>query len=589
MNKLPEKLVDLRKHYSYSQSYIAELLGVDVLVYMRYENGSSLPKFDELKVLARFYKVPIETLFINDRKMDLEKYEAYDIDRDNYQYLQMMAKKQKWSTFVKQHKTKLIVIAVLVFILLGMLVSLLFDGSSDLSITRTASPSDLLDASDTTVVYLDDEGNVYGRGDNTYSQIDFDFTDIVAVAEGDTFTVALKSDGTVVSAGLISRISQELDALTNIVAVAAGNDHIVTLDQSGRVSCVGDNSYGQCEIDGSRNIVSIFADGDATIAIDSEGNILSYGSFYGSDEVTELDGLIDIAISDEISAFVDGSGDLYYYSSGQEFSEAAEFSDVIQVAVGDNFIAVLDSSGNVSIDIEENYLIGEEVATWENVSAIAAGKDYLVALIDGEIVGVGNNTYDQFDVEESQKISLASVSNVQISFEDDEIVITFDEVANATAYDLVIDVGMGIAVTSTENRFTIPIDQFEDGTQYTIQITAIGDGQRYDDSAASIVNYLFVDPSTLEETESEGLLFTLDQLVGQTKASFEAYLAAFGVPEENMTGLVNEALICAGDTEIITSVEGISDREELTLEDLLSREITYYYCVLMGGEEDVAD
>ena len=52
MNYLPSKLTKLRKHYNYSQSYLAEILGVDTLEYMNYENGSKMIDYEQMKKLA---------------------------------------------------------------------------------------------------------------------------------------------------------------------------------------------------------------------------------------------------------------------------------------------------------------------------------------------------------------------------------------------------------------------------------------------------------------------------------------------------------------------------------------------------------
>ena len=45
MNKLPNKLARLRKHYNYSQAQVAEVLGIDAVDYMAFENGSAVEAF----------------------------------------------------------------------------------------------------------------------------------------------------------------------------------------------------------------------------------------------------------------------------------------------------------------------------------------------------------------------------------------------------------------------------------------------------------------------------------------------------------------------------------------------------------------
>lgn len=589
MLRLPEKLAALRKHYSYSQSYIADLLDVDVLVYMNYENGSDVPSFDSLKILAKFYKIPIETLFIEDEKLDLTD-DAYDIDKENYTYLKRQAKKEKYLHFLKR-RYKTIILIMVIILLLSVALILLPKGSEGLTLVHSSHPNDLLDASDRSVVYIDSTGTPHGRGDNTNSQLDLDFSDVIEIKEGNNFTVALKSDGTIVSAGLITRIADELALLTDIVKVEAGDDHIVTLDTKGDVTCHSTYGAEACAIAGSHHVVDIFADDDVVIAIYEDGSVESFGDFLGKDCLADIGRITDMAISDTISAFIVDEK-LVYYSDGQDFDELRDLTGLRQVAVGYDFIAVLDAEDKVHIAIAENFILEEEVASWNDVKAIASGKDYLVALIGDEIVGVGNNDYDQFDVESSQKITLASVSNVRISYTETDLVIEFDPVSNASAYNLRIDVGTGIAMTTTSTSFSIPLGRFTDGSDYTIEIIAKGD-QTYDDSVPTIVNLRFRDPNALpEDTENpeDQELITLTQMTSMSEEEFLNYLDSLEV-DMTRVGRYTTDIVCTGDEITITSISGISDFETLTREELMSRDIVYYVCKVTedDGNEDMAD
>ena len=64
-NRLPEKLTALRKHFGYSQGDMAEKLVVPVAEYMNWENGNTICRIDQLRQLARIYRVPIEDLADN--------------------------------------------------------------------------------------------------------------------------------------------------------------------------------------------------------------------------------------------------------------------------------------------------------------------------------------------------------------------------------------------------------------------------------------------------------------------------------------------------------------------------------------------
>ncbi len=70
-NQLPEKLTTLRKRYHYTQSDIAAKVSVPVAEYMKWENGSSLCRIDQLIRIAELYRVPLQALVDNTAVLDL--------------------------------------------------------------------------------------------------------------------------------------------------------------------------------------------------------------------------------------------------------------------------------------------------------------------------------------------------------------------------------------------------------------------------------------------------------------------------------------------------------------------------------------
>ena len=251
----------------------------------------------------------------------------------------------------------------------------------------------------------------------------------------------------------------------------------------------------------------------------------------------------------------------------------------LNIAVGDEFIAALDKSGRVYIDID-NYKISDEVNNWKDIIAIAAGKDYLVAFDGNNLYGVGNNAYNQFDVVESQKLTLPSVSNIKIERDEHNLIITFDEVVNASEYRLQMDVGAGIAVRSCEPKFVIELNRLENEKNYTIEIVAIG-SDRYDNSQPSSTNYKYIKEEEPEVSETPKveieIPFTLDMLEGKSKASFEAYLKGFGVMDDKLIAHETE-IPCESGEEIVLGVSGITNYQSITKSELLEKEIHYYYC-----------
>jgi pimeloyl-ACP methyl ester carboxylesterase len=102
----------------------------------------------------------------------------------------------------------------------------------------------------------------------------------VAVAAGGDHSLALKSDGTVVSWG-DNEYGQSTvpTGLSGVVAVAAGGDHSLALKSDGTVVSWGDNEYGQSTVPtGLSGVVAVAAGGDHSLALKSDGTVAAWGS-----------------------------------------------------------------------------------------------------------------------------------------------------------------------------------------------------------------------------------------------------------------------------------------------------------------------
>ena len=593
MNKLPDKLTRLRKHYGYSQSVLADYLNIDVVNYMGFENGRIIPSFETIRRLAKFYDITVDSLFVNDIEPEIYGETISDVDKKNYSYLRNQTWKQQSKE--KFHKyLPFLVIALL--IVAGLFLIVMNHSDSDITLKQSNVNNRLLAASDTSVVYIDADGNTFGRGDNSNGQLDMHESNAHKVAMGATFSVVLRKDGTVVSYGLLSKYADEIKKWNNIVDIAVGNGFVMALDDSGNVTCVGNNNLEQCKFDGESDVKNIFAENDASFIVKTDDTVKATGSFLAKSKMKTIPPIIDLAISDHVTAYLTKDRLVGYHSSTNNFVEVGSWQDIVDIAVGNEFIAGLDESGHVHIDIQ-NYKIKDEVESWENILAIAAGQDYLVAFDGKDIKGIGNNSYHQFDVIESQKIVLPSPVNIKVAVDEYNVTVTFDEVPNAAEYHLELNTGIGYAISSTDNKFIIPVEKFEDGQEYILKIIAVGN-DNYEDSPPTVTSYRYSAPhkDENEHTDSENnpnddnhsseieIPFTLDLLTGKTRASFEAYLRGFGVLEDKLHP-VESGNICTGQEAIIETVEGIQDYETLTKSDLLKRDITYTYCKVEVSHE----
>lgn len=71
--------------------------------------------------------------------------------------------------------------------------------------------------------------------------------DIIAIASGNTHTLVLKSDGTVVAAGFNEYGQLNVSTWSDIIAIAAGAWLSLGLKSDGTVVGIGCNYYGQID------------------------------------------------------------------------------------------------------------------------------------------------------------------------------------------------------------------------------------------------------------------------------------------------------------------------------------------------------
>lgn len=128
---------------------------------------------------------------------------------------------------------------------------------------------------------LGNDGTVRGWGANDAGEIDIplNVTNVVAISAGSFSAVALRRDGTVVTWGDDTFGQTEVPAgLNNVVAVAAGGFHCLALRRDGRVFAWGDDTYGELEVPvGLNNVVAITAGIGTSLALKADGTLVGWG------------------------------------------------------------------------------------------------------------------------------------------------------------------------------------------------------------------------------------------------------------------------------------------------------------------------
>ena len=589
MNYLPIKLLKLRKHYNYSQSYLADILGVDTITYMGYENGRAVMNYREMKKLASFYHINVADIFKNSEDVPLYNVSQAHTDEINIEYF--LPKRnffQKVGDYIKAHP----IVIVSSIIILTLVLVIIFNGKkTPVNYVPVDMDTNKLSVSDTSVVYIDKNHGVKGSGDNSNGQLsNLPSENAIKVAEGASFTIVLKNDGTLESYGLMSKYEKEIKDWSNIVDVATGDGHVLACDNKGNVYCTGDNSYGQCKLDGISGVAKVYASSKGSVLVSSDGRIDYAGELFGSSMLKNYKGIKDVDFSDQILVILNGDGSAEYYSKGKNYLEVNRWANIVDVACGNDFIAALDSSGKVHISVD-NYQIEDEVGKWENIIAIAAGEEYLIGFDGEKIHGVGKNSYHQFETGEILKQVLPQVSNVKVAYDKYSVYVQFDPVVNASGYSVVLNEGIGHSYIA-ENYETVKFDatSLVNDATYTITITALGEGD-YENSQPLTVDFMY----TIEEEKVEPIpepvvkedeTFTIDTLLGKSKINFEAYLTGLGVSRDRLHPEESEELCSEGISEpVIISVEGLSENETVTINDLQNRDIKYTYCKVEAQDE----
>ena len=571
MNYLPSKLLKLRKHYNYSQAHIAEVLGIDVVEYMAIENGRKVLNYNQCKKIANLYHIGVIDIFKNSDEVTLYEVSRAKTDELNIEYfLPEKTLKDKILLFIKRNPVLVGITSGIV--ILGVIALAMFGGKIDEPYVATFKDINRLATSQTTVVYISNDGTVKGSGDNSNGQLsNLPSNGVIKVGEGSSFTIVLHDDGTVSGIGLLSKYQEEIDAWKNIVDVACGDNHIVAVDIKGNVYAVGDNTYGQCDIEDFSNIKDVYATHNGTILIDKDGKLYNCGEFIGSSQIKNFNNIIDIDTSNDNLVLVTSDNKVDYITKSMNFLDIYKWKDIVNVACGDEFVAALTKDGKVLLDSNDQSM-QNEVSEFENIIAIDAGDDYLIAFDGQKIYGAGKNNYHQFEKAEVEKSTLPQVSGVKVSI-GNTIDVSFDKVLNAVGYEVKLELDNPIVYKVSSNQTVSFIsDNLEDGKNYKITITTLGDGLDYLDSLPLDVDFTFS-----KEEVIDGYVDIDKDFEGMSVTDFLSYIKSIGVPDTGIIGVENGS-VCQGNSETIISVDGISKGQRIYRNELKNAKVTYNYC-----------
>ena len=522
MNKLPEKLSLLRKHYRYSQGDIAQKLNIPVTEYMKWENGNDICSIRQLKQLADLYHVSLDDLADNARVLNLS-----DQTQDDSVTIPFMNGKDINMTQEMDPADNMMPVD-------GVLPP--YDGDTvqvgntipedeDAGATRVMDTHSLAEAQAEetreepyqeespekkkssghdrnkkkkqsaliiglvcgAVVLIGiillvvsgigsgvspGEDNRLAVGDKYTLYIDASgnlkkygtfnatssFNGAVQVSAFDDHAVALLKSGKAVS----SDGNKTVAGWDDLKYIAAGKDHTVAVKKDGKVVCTG--SQSGCQVSSWKDVNKVYAGDGFTIGLDQNGKVLVSGS--KANAVKGQSDVRDIAISDNLILLAKKSGKVSsYLIDDGEPAATDDWSSVEKVAAGKNLAAGLKENGSVVIDYSDED-VDTQVETWKNIHYLAANGSTIVAIDrSGNMYGAGDNTYHQYENTKDKASPSASPS---------------EDADNA------LNKPSGITVSATTANVVIKWNSVKNAGSYTVSISGVGDLPATSSNQASI-------------------------------------------------------------------------------------------------------
>jgi hypothetical protein len=193
--------------------------------------------------------------------------------------------------------------------------------------------------------------------------------------------------------------------LTNVVAVAGGESHSLALKSDGTVAAWGFNFYGQAIVPSNlTSVVAVAGGGSYSIALRNNGTVASWGSITN----VPADLTNATAIAGGWSHLLALRNDTTVVSWGSLSNVPPGLTNIIAISAGSGYSLALNADGTVTAWGDNSYGQLNIPSNATNIVAIAAGGGHCLALqSNGRVVAWGRNDFGQTTVPASLSSALA--------------------------------------------------------------------------------------------------------------------------------------------------------------------------------------
>ncbi len=226
-----------------------------------------------------------------------------------------------------------------------------------------------------------------------------DLTNVVGVAAGSGFSLALTAEGNVRCWGTTYYgLTNVPSDLTNVIDLTAGNTHAIALKRDGTLRAWGVQSYAQANVPGNLvNVVSVSAGVDHNLAALADGSVVAWGTTqYGVTKVpTSLTNAVAVAAGRYHSSALrtDGTVTSWGANSYGQTNVPGGLKQVVAIDAGYDFTLALKADGTLAAWGSLNNKPLSIPASATNVVAISCGPLHCYALRnDGSLLGWGGTS-----------------------------------------------------------------------------------------------------------------------------------------------------------------------------------------------------